>query len=501
MRRVERDRLRPMPTVTRVLALEPVPTLADYVAGGGGRGLEVATRTGPDAVLEVVTASGLGGRGGAGFPAGRKWSTVRSLNSPVYPSAVVVNAAEGEPGSFKDRSILRANPYHVLEGALIAARTVGADRLIIGLKHTFTPEIERVRRALDEVRDAGWAEGIALSYFEGPSEYLYGEETALLETIDGRYPFPRIAPPYRRGVEEVLESPSDVTANSASAEHVEMAAPGGESFAPPTLASNVETLANVPAILTEGADWFRSVGTDESPGTIVCTITGRTQRHGVAEFPMGTPLREVVETIGIGPEDGHRFTALLSGVSNPILPAELLDTPMSHEAMHALATGLGTGGFIVFDDRDDLVAVAAGVSRFLAVESCGQCTPCKQDGLALSRLLTQVSRSDATDDDLEAMDRLLDTVTNSARCNLAYQQHDVVDSILELFLDRFQDHVTEAAPALEPEPIVPILDIVDGRAVLDVHQTSKQPDWTFDAEFSGQSPADRLDDHRAHETL
>jgi NADH:ubiquinone oxidoreductase subunit F (NADH-binding) len=490
-----------MPLVTRVLAPEPVLTLADYISGGGGQGLEVATRAGPDAVLEVVTASGLGGRGGAGFPAGRKWSTVRSLHSPMFPSAVVVNAAEGEPGSFKDRSILRANPYHVLEGALIAARTVGADRLIVGLKHTFTREVERIRQALDEIRAAGWAEGIALSYFEGPSEYLYGEETALLETIDGRYPFPRIAPPYRRGVEEVVESPSDVTANSASAAHVEMAAPDGESVAPPTLASNVETLANVPAILTEGADWFRTVGTDESPGTIVCTITGRTKRHGVAEFAMGTPLREVVETIGLGPEDGHHFTALLSGVSNPILPAELLDTPMSHEAMHALATGLGTGGFIVFDDRDDLVAVAAGVSRFLAVESCGQCTPCKQDGLALSGLLTRVSRSDATDDDLEAMDRLLDTVTNSARCNLAYQQHDVVDSILELFLDRFQDHVTQAVPALDPEPIVPILDIVDGRAVLDVNQTTKQPDWTFDAEFSGQSPADRLDDHRAHETL
>ncbi len=490
-----------MPTVTRVLAPEPVASLADYVAAGGGQALEEALRIGPDQVLEVVTASGIGGRGGAGFPAGRKWATVRSVHSPVFPSAVVINAAEGEPGSFKDRSIVRANPYHVLEGALIAARTIGADRLIVGLKHTFIPEIERIRRALDELRDAGWADGIALSYFEGPSEYLYGEETALLETIDGRYPFPRIAPPWRRGVEEVVESESDVTANSASAAHVEMAAPDGESPAPPTLASNVETMANVPAIITRGADWFRSVGTEASPGTIVCTITGRTQRHGVAEFAMGTPLREVVETIGIGPEAGHHITALLSGVSNPILPAELLDTPMSHEAMQALATGLGTGGFIVFDDRDDFVAVAAGVSRFLSVESCGQCTPCKQDGMALTRLLTQVADSEATDDDLEAVDRLLDTVTNSARCNLAYQQHDVVDSILELFLDRFQEHVTSAAPAVEPEPIVPIVDIVDGRAVLDLHQVEKQPDWTYDVEFSGQSPADRLDDHRAHETL
>ena len=359
----------------------------------------------------------------------------------------------------------------------------------------------RVQRALDEIRAAGWADGLALSVFAGPSEYLYGEETALLETIDGRYPFPRIAPPYRRGVEEVVETPADVDANSASAAHVEMAAPGGESVAPPTLASNVETFANVPGIIVHGADWFRSVGTEQSPGTIVCTITGRTQRHGVAEFPMGTPLREVIETIGGGAEPGHHITAVLSGVSNPILPVELLDTPMSHEAMRALGSGLGTGGYIVFDDRDDLVAVAAGVSRFLAVELCGQCTPCKQDGLAISARLDQVARSDATDDDLDALDGLLDRVTESARCNLAYQQHDVVDSILELYLDQFQDHVTGTLAAVEPEPIVPILDLVDGRAVLDTHQTAKQPDWSFDAEFSGKSPADRLDDHRAHEAL
>jgi NADH:ubiquinone oxidoreductase subunit F (NADH-binding) len=490
-----------MPPVTRILAPAPVASLADYQSEGGGQALARVASMAPDAVLDVIDSSGLGGRGGAGFPAGRKWRTVAAMHSPVFPSAVVVNAAEGEPGSFKDRSILRANPYHVLEGALIAARVVRADRLVIGLKRTFHPEIARLTRAVDEVRAAGWTEGIELSLFEGPSEYLYGEETALLETIDGRYPFPRIAPPYRRGVEEVVESTADVAAHSASAAHVEMAARGGESVAPPTLASNVETLANVPGILVNGADWFRSVGTDGSPGTVVCTITGRTQRHGVAEFAMGTPLREVIDTVGGGPEAGHKLTAALSGVSNPMLPAELLDTPLSHEAMRALGTGLGTGGYIVFDDRDDPVAVAAGVSRFLAVESCGQCTPCKQDGLSIAGRLLTVCRSEAEEADLEALDELLERVTDSARCNLAYQQHDVVDSILDLFLDQFQDHVTEKLDAVEPELIVPIVDIVDGRAVLDEHQATKQPDWTFDAEFSGKSPADRLDDHRAHEPL
>jgi hypothetical protein len=169
--------------------------------------------------------------------------------------------------------------------------------------------------------------------------------------------------------------------------------------------------------------------------------------------------------------------------------------------MRALGTGLGTGGFIVFDDRDDLVGVAAGVARFLGVESCGQCTPCKQDGLAIADRLTEIARSDAREEDLEALDELLERVTDGARCTLAYQQHDVIDSILELFLDQFQDHVTERLAGVRPELIAPIVDIVDGRATVDEHQDAKQPDWSFDAEYSGKSPADRLDDHRAHEAL
>jgi NADH-quinone oxidoreductase subunit F len=491
----------PMPPVTRVLAPEPVRNLGDYVAGGGGRGVDVAGRVDPDAIIDEIETSGLAGRGGAGFPAGLKWRTVAAMHSPSIPSTVVVNGAEGEPGSFKDRAIMRANPYHVLEGAIIAARAVRADRVIVGVKRTFTKEVARLRQAIDEAHGAGWTDGLEVWVFEGPSEYLYGEETALLETIDGRYPFPRIAPPYRRGVEELVDAPGDVAANSASAAHVEMATRGGESEAPPTLASNVETFANVPGIIAEGADWFRAVGTEGSPGTIVCTITGRAQRHGVAEFAMGTPVQEAIDVIGGGPEAGHRLVGALSGVSNPLLPAARFDTPMSHEAMRDQGTGLGTGGFILYDDRDDPVAIAASVSRFLGVESCGQGTPCKQDGLALSDRLDRISRSEADEGDLETVDALLRTVTDSARCNLAYQQHDVVDSILGLFHDSFRDHVADTLLPTEPELIAPIVDIVDGRAVFDERQRTKQPDWTYDAEYSGRSPADRLDDHRAPEQL
>jgi NADH-quinone oxidoreductase subunit F len=233
----------------------------------------------------------------------------------------------------------------------------------------------------------------------------------------------------------------------------------------------------------------------------VCTITGRAARHGVAEFAMGTPVQEAIDRIGGGAEAGHQLVGALSGVSNPLLPAALFDTPMSHEAMRDHGTGLGTGGFILYDDRDDPVAIAAGVSRFLGVESCGPCTPCKQDGLAISDRLHRIARSEADEADLEAVDALLRTVSDSARCNLAYQQHDVVDSILGLFRDTFRDHVLDERLPADPELIAPIVDIVDGRAVLDEHQQAKQPDWTYDAEYSGKTPADRLDDHRAHEQL
>ena len=176
-------------TEPRVLPVDPIESLDDYVAAGGGVAVQTALRSGPDAVLDEITRSGLGGRGGAGFPAGRKWQTVMANRSESLPSAVVVNAAEGEPGSYKDRAILRANAFRVLEGALAAAITIGADEVVVGTKRAFAHEIALLERAIDAIQDAGWVEGIAMRVHAGPREYLYGEETALLEVIDGRYPF------------------------------------------------------------------------------------------------------------------------------------------------------------------------------------------------------------------------------------------------------------------------------------------------------------------------
>src|SRR3954453_3871897 len=198
-----------MPLVHRVLYPTPIESLAHYVDTHGTEGLTAARGLSPDDLIAVIGASGLRGRGGAGFPTGRKWRTVRDYCSTFERTSVVVNAAEGEPGTFKDRTILQVNPYQVIEGALIAARAVSADEIIVATKATFATELARIYAAIDEIVRAGWTDGIAISVFEGPKEYLYGEETALLETIDGRYPFPRIAPPYRRGVRELVTADSD----------------------------------------------------------------------------------------------------------------------------------------------------------------------------------------------------------------------------------------------------------------------------------------------------
>jgi NADH:ubiquinone oxidoreductase subunit F (NADH-binding) len=475
----------------RVLDPEAAVSLDAYLDGGGGRGLDAAARLGATATIEELTASGLRGRGGAGFPTGRKWAAVVA-NATDAPATVVVNAAEGEPGSFKDRALLRRNPYRVLEGALVAARCVGARSVVFALKATFTAELARVQGAIAEARGRGWCDGIDLAVVAGPGEYLYGEETALLEVVDGRPPFPRIAPPYRHGVDEI----GDVAGESAA--RMVLAAPGAQTPAPPTLVNNTETLANVAGIVARGADWFRELGTDESPGTVVCTVIGSTRRHGVGEVPMGTPLAEVIETVGGGVEPGRRVVAVMSGVANALLPGRLLDTPVSYEAMAEAGTGLGAAGFIVFDDTVDLVAVAHGVARFLSVESCGQCTPCKQDGLAIAELLDRVRRSEATEIDLVALNDRLVTVTDEARCNLALQQQVVIGSVMKRFPDVLRAHIDGTGRPSEPYVIAPIVDIDGDRAVLDEQHVAKQPDWTFDTTYSGASPADRIDERAAY---
>jgi NADH:ubiquinone oxidoreductase subunit F (NADH-binding) len=492
-----RRKTEPVTMTHRVLHPKPIGSLDEYVEHlAGGTGLTKARGWTPEQVIATIEAAGLRGRGGAGFPTGRKWRTVRENLSPTLPATAIVNAAEGEPGTFKDRMIIQRNPYFVLEGALIAAHVVEAPEVIVAMKRTFASEVERVRSAVAELEAADWTAGVKITVFEGPDEYLYGEETALLEVLDGRMPFPRIAPPFRRGVTEVVETDADADTGSGLSAHVEMAGPSGESDAPPALVDNVETLANIPRIIERGADWFRNDGTAQSPGTLVCTITGSVRSPGVGEVMLGTTLREAITEIGGGPLHGE-IVAVAPGVSGALLPASFLDTPLTYEDMAAAGSGLGSGSYFVLDSSIDPVAYVAGATRFLAIESCGQCTPCKVDGLQLSDLLAALARGEATPANLTTLRHRVSTVAVGARCSIGTQQQTLVGGLLSSFGDAVDARLVDDAEPLEPVVVAELLDIDGSSVVIDTRHAAKQPDWTYESTWRGETPVERYTDHRA----
>ena len=473
-------------TVNRVLDAHPVASWDDYVATGGGAGLAAAAELDPVEVIAVIKASGLRGRGGAGFPTGVKWQTVLGNESFTAPTSVVVNAAEGEPGTFKDRTLLRTNPYRVLEGALIAAYAVSAPRVVVAMKGSFERELERMRTAVEELREARVATDVTISVVEGPDSYLFGEETGLLEVIDGRGPFPRVAPPYRRGIE-----PEDRNRERNMASNVQLATESGRAESP-ALANNVETLAHVSQILAHGADWFRELGTEHSPGTFIATVSGDTTLAGVGEFPMGVTLQQVIDDLGGAPKEQHRYVAAVSGTANAMIPAERFDTPVTYEHIRDIGSGLGSAGFLVFDEETDLVAVAAGIAHFLAVESCGQCEPCKSDGAAISTHLDMILSNDGSPRTLAALSSLSSTVSNGARCGLGRQQEDVTTGALKLLRTEFREHVQGRRPPVERVTIAPIADLAGDEAILDDRYADKNLDWTHGGVDSGETPVDRL---------
>jgi len=437
----------------------------------------------PDDLIATIAESGLRGRGGAGFPTGAKWATIRDHRSADMASAVVINGAEGEPGSFKDRSILLANPYRVLEGALIAAAAIEADEIVVALKENSPQTVARVRSAIDELEAAGWLDRVSIDVVVGPDHYLYGEETALLEVINGREPFPRTTPPWRRGIQDLGD-------DSALPGRVDLGSDDAPAVAP-ALVNNVETLANVPGIVTNGPAWFREVGTDESPGTITLTVSGGCVRAGVGEVPMGTTLRDAIDLIGGGPRTGE-VVGVLPGVSSPIILAADLDVPLTYEDLGRISSGIGAGALLVIDEATDPIALAHGVSRFLAVESCGQCQPCKQDGLVISTILDRARSSAGETGDGDEVRSRLTTITDGARCYLATQHRDVVESILDAFPNELERHLGGDVPAATPVQIAEIASIDDGEVALDPDQATKQPDWTHNDVDSGSYPAARI---------
>lgn len=457
-----------------LLPEQPFASVDDYVAAGGGRALAAAIEHGAEWVLDQLDRSGLRGRGGAGFPAARKWRSVLEGGADAGDRYVVANGAEGEPGTFKDRPLMRANPYQVLEGLAIAATVLGAREAFIAVKASFALEIVAVERALEEMAARSLLCDAPVSLVGGPEEYLFGEEKGLLEVIEGNEPMPRWLPPYQHGL--FATTPQEGW-SAGSAEVAPVAQPG-RTGSNPTLVSNVETLANVPLILTRGADWYRSIGTAETPGPLLCTVVGDVTHAGFAEIQPGTTLREVIGRVGGGTRAGHEVKAVLSGVANPVLTATALDTPVSYEGFAAAGSGLGSVGFIVYDDTRDMLAVARMVSRFLYVESCGQCRACKYGCGEITRRLDALAESHGTELDVEVIGERLEGVTDQNRCFLGEEEQRVISSLLRTFPGDFVRELEGAAP-LEPLPIPKIVDIHDGIAIYDDAQMRKQPDWTY----------------------
>jgi NADH-quinone oxidoreductase subunit F len=429
--------------VDRYLLPDPAIESIDayFATDTGGLGIQRAMELGPDDTIALVTRAGLRGRGGAGFPTDTKWASVRS--QPASRRDAVCNGAEGEPGTFKDRTLLRTNPYQVIEGLLTAAFVVEAERAYVALKESFEEERARVTRAIIEMQDAGICRDCEIVVVAGPEDYLYGEEKALLEVIEGNAPLPRLYPPYQHGLFATTEVSN------------------------PTLVNNVETLANVPHILAKGADWFRSHGTAGTPGNLVCTVVGDVAREAVEEVEPGITVRDAITVVSGGPRAGRAIKAVFSGVTNPVLRSEALDAELSYEGVSAIGSGMGACGFIVYDDTTCMVEVAAEFSRFLFVESCGQCPPCKLGSGAITDRLDALERGDATERQVEEIWEWLAQVTDGSRCFLATEEAQIVGSIIEAFPQEVEAHLEGGRCPRRRGLVVPKLkDIRDGEAVL-----------------------------------
>ncbi len=384
----------------------------------------------PARVVDEVVASGLRGRGGAGYPTGVKWGMVAKM--PKAPKYVVCNADEGDPGAFMDRSVLESDPHRVLEGMAIAGYAVGAQQGYIFVRGEYPLAIRRLDVGIRQAKRLGLlGSQIFESSFDfkidiriGAGAFVCGEETALIRSIEGRRGVPRTRPPY----------PAEMGL-----------------WDQPTLINNVETFANVPAILREGADWFAAIGTEHSKGTKVFALAGNVRNTGLVEVPMGTPLREIVETIGGGAPDGRRIKAVQTGgPSGGCIPASLLDTPVDYESLVRLGSIMGSGGMIVMDETTDMVNVAKFFMGFCMDESCGKCVPCRAGTVQLHRLLERINARQADAADLSKLEELCEMVKHASLCGLGQSAPNPVLSTLRYFRQEYEARLEGTTPPGEP---------------------------------------------------
>ncbi len=399
-------------------------TLEHYLSKGGYKALKKAFKDmSPGDVITEVMASGLRGRGGAGFPTGLKWSFVPK--DDPRPRYVVVNADEGEPGTFKDRDIMEKVPHMLIEGALIAAYAIGANEVFIYLRWEYPEAKKRLKRAIEEATKAGYVSkvpgegkyGIAVHIVRGAGAYICGEETALLSSLEGNLGQPRLRPPYpaTHGLYDC-----------------------------PTVVNNVETLANIPFIIREGSDAFRNFGTEKSTGTKIFSVSGAVNSPGNYEFPMGSlTLRELIYDVAGGVEEGREILGVIpGGLSTPVLTPEELDVPLDYESLQKAGSMLGSGAVIVLDKSFSVVTWVRRAVQFYAHESCGKCTPCREGGPWLLKILREIEEGGGTNWHLETIESILEEIEGHSFCLLGESIPIVVKPFLKKYRYAFEEAIT-----------------------------------------------------------
>lgn len=400
-----------------------IDQLAVYEAHEGYQALRQALREfEPQQIIDRVKESGLRGRGGAGFPTGVKWGFLPKDGRPRY---LVVNSDEAEPGTFKDRELIEHNPHQLIEGMIISSYAIGAHEAYIYCRGEFLEGYEQLTRAVheaylhgylgDNILDSGFS--LNLKVYRGAGAYICGEESALLESLEGKRGNPRLKPPFP--------------------------AVAGL-YGMPTIVNNVETIANVPPLVTYGPEWYRSTGTEKSPGIKIMSISGRVKRPGNYEVPMALPLRALIEEYAGGMVDGRTVKAVIPGGSSvPLLTADQLDTPLDYESMMAAGTMLGSGGCIVLDDSVCMVSAAHRLMKFYREESCGKCTPCREGTYWMTDVLGRIDAGLGDEGDLDTLLDIADNVGGKCFCPLGDASLGFMVSAIKHFRGEFERHVQE----------------------------------------------------------
>lgn len=408
--------------VLRNCGLIDSESIEEYIAQDGYSALAKALSSmTPAEVVDEIKKSGLRGRGGAGFPTGIKWELAYKQDDPE--KYIVTNADEGDPGAYMDRSLLEGDPHTVIEGMAIAAYAIGASKGFIYCRAEYPIAIKRLQIAIKKAKQAGLlGKNILGSDFSfdleirmGAGAFVCGEETALLNSIEGKRGEPRKKPPYpaQKGL-----------------------------FGKPTVINNVETFANVPFIISEGVEKFRRIGTEINPGTKVFSLAGKVITTGLIEVPLGISLRKIIYDIGGGIPDGKKFKgALMGGPSGGVVPASKLDTPIDYESLNEIGSMMGSGGLIVMDEDSCMVDIAKFFLKFTVDESCGKCTPCREGTRQMLELLEQISSGNGKMSDLDKLERLAETIRMTSLCGLGQSAPNPVLSTIRWFRDEYEDHI------------------------------------------------------------